>query len=178
MPAWTKVLPDWTTRGKKALGVTSAFEAAQRILPLARGLVGILGAGVQKAGLAMFHTGQHLPLGGSITPEFVRDDAPWYIVAARQQLAEEFLGRRFVPLALHKNIQDGAVLINSAPELVRLAIDRDKHFIQMPRVARLWAALAQLVRIDLAKFEAPLADGFVGDDDATLCQEFFHVTEA
>lgn len=37
-----------------------------------------------------------------------------HILAALKQLAEEFLGRGFVPSALHQDIEDVAILINCA----------------------------------------------------------------
>src|SRR6185295_12936741 len=59
-----------------------------------------------------------------------------------------------------------------------LAIDRQKHFIQMPFVPGLRPAAPEPIRVLLPKFPTPCADRFVGDDDAACAQECLHVTVA
>jgi hypothetical protein len=48
----------------------------------------------------------------------------------------------------------------------------------MPLVAGLWTATAQLISELLAKLEAPLSHGFVGDDHSPRSQQLFDVTKA
>src|SRR5690349_10403527 len=59
-----------------------------------------------------------------------------------------------------------------------LTVDRQKHFIQMPCIARLRATATQPIGIILPKLPAPFADGFVGHGDPTFEQEFLHVAIA
>ena len=68
------------------------------------------------------------------------------------------------------------VLIHRPPQIMALLIDGDEHLVHMPLVA--WAGLpaAELVRKLWAGLPAPCTDGFIGHDDATDKQEFFHVT--
>jgi hypothetical protein len=53
----------------------------------------MLGAVVQRAVLAMVHARQDLLFGCAITAEFIRDEDPWHVRQALQQLAEESLRR-------------------------------------------------------------------------------------
>jgi hypothetical protein len=39
------------------------------------------------------------------------------------QLAEEFLGRRFIATPLHENVQDMAILIDRSPQIMTLTLD-------------------------------------------------------
>jgi hypothetical protein len=71
------------------------------------------------------------------------------VLAPLQQLTEEFLRGRLAPPALHKNVEDIPVLVDSAPQTVTLAIDGHKNFIEMPLVSRPGASTAQLMGIDL-----------------------------
>jgi hypothetical protein len=69
-----KVLGDETTRGQEPLGVTRGLEPVQVSLPLAGGLVWVLGAVRERAVLVMIHPWKNLALGGPIALQFVGDD--------------------------------------------------------------------------------------------------------
>src|SRR5262245_30398799 len=58
------------------------------------------------------------------------------------------------------------------------ALDRQKHFIEVPLVTRLRTAATELVSILLTKLAAPLANGLIGHDHSTLKQELFDITKA
>jgi hypothetical protein len=59
-----------------------------------------------------------------------------------------------------------------------LTVDRQKHFIQMPFIARLRTTATQPIGVILPKLPTPFADGFVGHGDPTFEQEFLHVAIA
>src|SRR5215471_12911825 len=99
------------------------------MLPLARWPMGVLTPVIEIATLAMFHPGQDLPFGRAITLELVRDDHPWHVLQALEQLAKELLRRLLVAAALHQDVEDVVVLIYRAPEIMALPINRQKHFI-------------------------------------------------
>ena len=92
---------------------------------------------VQATVLTVFHTGQDLPLGSAIAGELVRDDHPWDIRAAREQLAEELLRCSFVAPALNQDIEHVPVLIHRAPEILLRATDLEENFVEVPLVPRL-----------------------------------------
>jgi hypothetical protein len=70
---------------------------------------------IQIAVLAMFHTGHDLELGGTRALKLVRDDHPWHVGQALENLPEEFLGDVLVPPPLDQDIQEVAVLIHGTP---------------------------------------------------------------
>ena len=166
---------DRTVGGEKAWRVPGGFEPLHASFPLARRLVGVFGAVVEIAMLAMLHARPHLPLGGTIAFEFIRADHPWHIGQSLEQLAEEFLRGMLVPPTLHEGIEDVALLIHRPLQIVAFTIDGEEHFIQVPRIPGPGPPTSELIGIRLAELPAPLADGFVGDDDSTGKQQLFDI---
>jgi hypothetical protein len=70
------------------------------------------------------------------------------------------------------------MLINCTPEVMQLAVNREKDLIQMPFVARLRTTTTQPLRILLAKCATPLADGLVGHDDLSDGHQLFDIAIA
>jgi hypothetical protein len=66
--------------------------------------------------------------------------------------------------ALDQDIEDIPVLGNGAPEIMMLPMNREKDFIEMPRVAGPRAPAPELIGVRLPELPAPRADGFIGHD--------------
>ena len=88
-----------------------------------------LGALVQSLVLAMVHTWQDLPFGGSLAGQFVGDDHAGHVLEPFEPLAEEFSGGRLGAPALHQDSQDSARLVDGPPQLACLAIDLETDFV-------------------------------------------------
>jgi hypothetical protein len=73
---------------------------------------------------------------------------------------------------LYQDIADVVVLVDSAPQVMALPVDRQKYLVEVPLVTWLGASTLQLIRVVLPKFQTPLTDGLMGHGDATLEQEF------
>ena len=71
-----------------------------------------------------------------------------------------------------------AILIDGPPQIVPFAVDREKHLVQVPFVARSGTPATELIGIRLPELPAPLPDGFIRHDDPTGEQEFFHIAVA
>ena len=71
MPSRAEVLTDRPESGQEPLGVACGFEALEDSLGFACGLVGVFGAIVQIAALAMLHTRQAVSFGCTIALRFV-----------------------------------------------------------------------------------------------------------
>jgi len=178
MPARSKVLGNRTIGGKEALRVPGRLEALHTSLSLAGWLMGVLRTVVEGAVLAMFHPREDLPLGRAIALQFIRNDHAWYVLTALEELTEELLGRLLVPPSLHQDIEHLTVLIHRPPQIMPYLVNRDAHFIQVPRITWPGTPATEGMRIGLAKLAASLADGFVRYDHATDQQEFFPIAVA
>ncbi len=140
--------------------------------------MGILRPIVQAFVLAVLHARQHLLFGRAIAAQLIGDQHTWDVLTPLQQLPKELLGRALVSSALHQDIEHIPMLINCSPEIVQLAIDGEKDLVKLPFVAGLGTTSTQVVGILLAKFLAPLADRFIGEDDPTLGHQFFDIAIA
>jgi hypothetical protein len=83
-----------------------------------------------------------------------------------------------MPVPLHQDIQHMAVFIHGPLETLALPVNRQKHLIEVPLVARSRAPATQLTRISLPKLPAPFADSFVRDNDAMGEQQLFNIPVA
>jgi hypothetical protein len=125
--------------------------------------------------------GRDFPLGRAIAFELFCDNHPPDVRASFEPLAEERLRRGIVPPTLHKHVEDVAVLIQRAPEVIPSAMHREQHFIEVPLLSRCGAVVPHLMDIRLPKCPAPCTDRFIRHDDVTGEEELFHmmaITEA
>jgi hypothetical protein len=157
------------------LGLTSRREAAHRPFALARRLMRVFGPVIEALVAAMFDTRHDFPVRGLVAAQLIRDQDAWHILAFPQELAEELLRGCRVPAALHQDIQDVPMLINGAPQIVRLAIDREKDFVEVPCIARSSASATQLVGIRLGTLQAPLPNRLVCDDNTAFGKQFLNI---
>ena len=65
----------------------------------------MLTAVVEIMTLPVFHAGQDFTLRRAVAFELIRDDHPWHIGEAFEQLAKELLGCLLIAAALYQNIQ-------------------------------------------------------------------------
>ena len=87
---------------------------------------------VQPLMLPMLNTGHDLSFRRAVALQLIRDEHPRHVPQTLQQLAEELFCGLFVPAALHQDVQDVAILIHGAPQVMLLAIDLDEHLIEVP----------------------------------------------
>jgi hypothetical protein len=87
-------------------------------------------------------------------------------------------GRPGVAPALHRDIENHAVLIDCAPEIVLDAVDPDEHLIQMPAVAGPGPASPQSAGEGPGKLSTPPPDRFGGDNHTALSQHQLDVPKA
>jgi hypothetical protein len=175
MSSRSEVLSDRSICGEKPLRMTRRLEPLHTPLPLASGLVRMLGAVIQIVVLSMLDTRQELAHGGTVASQLICDDHAWDVPHTLEQFAEECLGGVLVAPALHQNIEYLAMLIHGPPQIMSLPLHRQKDRIQMPLVPRSRALAAELLSIGLPEFPAPIPHRFIGQDDATFRHELFDI---
>jgi hypothetical protein len=75
------------------------------------------------------------PVCGAVAPKSIGDEAPWDAGASLEQTPKEPSGRVAVPAGLEQDVDDIALLVHGAPEVLTLAANRHEEFVQMPGVA-------------------------------------------
>ena len=137
------------------MGVARGFEAAHRSFALSRRLVRVFRTIIQAFVLSVLDAHEDLALGCTIAGKFVGDDHPWYILAALQEVAEKRFGCRLVSSALNKDIEHVSVLVNRSPEVCCFALDGQKHFVDVPRIAWLRTSTPKRIGILLPELARP-----------------------
>ena len=150
------MLGNGAIRRQKPLRMARRFKPLHAIFALPRGPMRVLTAVVEIATLAVFDPGQDLALRRAVALQLLRDDDPRYIPQAHEQLAKKLLRRFRIAPALDQDIEDVVILIDGAPQVMAFAINRQKHFVQVPFVAWLGASTLQPIRVVLPKFQTPL----------------------
>ena len=105
---------------------------------------------------------------GIVAFQFIGDEPARFTALAVDQAAKEADRSILIASLLHENINGIAVLIHGTPEIVALALDRDKYFVEMPGIAQAALVFFQSPRIRGAKLQAPLSNGFIRHRDATF----------
>jgi hypothetical protein len=87
-----------------------------------------------------------------------------------QQLAQQSFGSLLIAAALDQNVENKALLVNGAPQLMLLAGDRDRNLVQVPSVAAARCTPANAVGEFPTECQAPLSDRLVANQDAARRQ--------
>jgi hypothetical protein len=143
MPSRSEMLGNGSIRGQKSLARPGGFEPLQAIFSLACGPMGVLTAVVERATLPVFHAGQSLLLRRAVAFQLLRDNHPWHIGEAFEQLAKALLCCLLVAPTLDENVQDVVVLLHRTPQGMPFPMDREKYLIQVPFISWLRATTTQ-----------------------------------
>jgi hypothetical protein len=128
--------------------------------------------------LAMLYPWKNLALGRAVALQLVGNDDAGNVREALEELAKKLLGGLLIAPALDQDVKHVIVLIDSAPQVMALAIDGQKDLVEMPFIPGARPSALQLIGVILPKLQTPLADGLVGHGDAALEQELLHIAVA
>ncbi|MDA9537274.1 hypothetical protein ACM41_13925 [Bradyrhizobium sp. CCBAU 21362] len=120
----------------------------------------ILSPIVESFVLAMFNVKGHLRPRSAVRT-LVRDRHARHRAGGFQELLHEPLSTARVSSALDQDVGNEAILVNSAPEPMLFARDRDNDLVQMPFVTASGSALANPIGERHAEFGSPLAPSFI-----------------
>ncbi len=74
-------------------------------------------------------------MSGVIASEFIGDQPARFTSLAFEKTAEKAFRGTLIAAALHENINGIAVLVHGTPQIVPFSLNRDKNFVDMPRIA-------------------------------------------
>jgi hypothetical protein len=97
---------------------------------------------------------------------------------ALEQFAEESLGRLAVTRNLEQDIEDVAVLVDSAPQVLSLTSNGYEHFNQEPLIARSRLPSPQVTSVLRTEAVTPSSDGFVAHRNPAVSEQLFDFTKA
>ena len=140
--------------------------------------MGGFGAIVRVAGRVVSDRRHDVVMSDTVAGELVGDETTRRLSLAPQQSPKESACRSPVSTRLDENVDQVAVLIHRAPEILALTVDRHEHLVQEPRISESTLSAFQAPRVVRAELPAPLPNRFVRDDDASFGQQILDIPEA
>jgi hypothetical protein len=95
-----------------------------------------------------------------------------------EELAHQPDCRPLVAPALNQHVENLALVIDGAPQVHPFAGNPNHHLVEVPSIARAWAAPSQLSCDPVPEFQNPAPHRFIGNLQAALGEEFFNVAVA
>src|SRR5437764_14658130 len=95
-----------------------------------------------------------------------------------EQLAHQPECRVLVAAALHQHIENLALVIDGAPQVHPLAGDANHHLIEVPPVARSWAAPSKPAGKPGPELQNPPPHRFIGNLQAAFGEELLYIPVA
>ena len=117
-------------------------------------------------------------MGNPVTRQFVGDDLPGGLAVSSYQSVEKPLGCAGVTPVLQKNIDDIAMLVDRAPQVMLFTSDLDEDFIDKECVSIARVLAAQSLGNLSPKLDAPEADQFTADGNTPFGEEVFYISVA
>jgi hypothetical protein len=120
---------------EKPLRLVRGTKSSHRPFSLSRGFMRDFDSIICVDVIDVTHRGHDRAMSRIIASEFVGHQPPGFSPLAFDETAEKAFCRPPIPVALHENIKDIAVLIDRPIQIVSLSLHGDKDFVDVPRVA-------------------------------------------
>ena len=120
---------------QESLRLSRVVEPSHRPFSLARRFVRAFGSVIRIDVVDVMYRGHDHTMSRIITSEFIGNQPSRFTPLAFEKTAEKAFSHTLIGAALDENINAIAVLIHGTPQILALPLDRDKHFIDMPRIA-------------------------------------------
>src|SRR5712675_9251 len=95
-----------------------------------------------------------------------------------EELAHQPECRPLVAPALNQHVENLALVVDRPPQVHPFAGNPDYHLVEVPSIARAWAAPPQLARDPGPEFQNPAPYSFIGNLQAALGEEFLDIAVA
>jgi hypothetical protein len=147
-------------------------------LAAARRLMGIFGAIVLPQSLLMTAAQLEVPEGRAVGAKLVGREQFRRETLLPEELAHQPEYSPLVAAALNQHVENLAFVVDGTPQVHPFASNPDYHLVEVPSVARAWAAPPQLSCDPGPEFQNPAPHRFIGNLQAALGEEFFNVAVA
>jgi hypothetical protein len=120
---------------------------------------------------------KHRAMSNTIAAETIGHETCRFIPQPLHQPLEETLGSRAISPLLHQNVQDNAMLVDRAPQIMQNTADANEHLVQVPRIQGAPAPVQPSGEV-AAEFRAPEPNALVAHDDAAFGENQLDVAQA
>jgi hypothetical protein len=125
----------------------------------------------------MFYAWEQFMFRHVVAPQLVGHEHPWHVLQALQKSPEEALRRVGITPGLNEDVENNAILVDGAPQIVLHALDPDEDFVHVPFVSRAAPAAAQAVGETRSEFLAPAPYCLIGDNNPALSQKQLNIPQ-
>ncbi len=164
--------------GEKSLCRSWRFEPLHSSFALPDWQVGILSTVVTSTASDVFGVHAEISQRSPVGWEFISHHLVGCIALLLQQFAHQFECGIFVLARLNQNIEHLALAIYGSPQIHPFAVDRGKHFVQVPAPIRSGTQSSQLPRVAQSKFQHSTPDCFIRNIDPAFSKQIFHFAKA
>jgi hypothetical protein len=119
-----------------------------------------------------------LTLGGSIRAKLVGDHSSGWAALLAQETPQQALGRFGITPRLDDLVEDVPILVDSPPEPMLLAGNRDHNLVEVPDIVAVWRLAPETASVRRPELQRPAANRLVGDNDAALEQHLLNQSQA
>jgi hypothetical protein len=130
--------------------------------------MGGFGAIVRVAGRVVGDRRHDVVMSDTVAAQLVGDETTRFLSLTPQESPKEPPCCAAISTRLDEDIDQVAVLIHRAPEILALTIDRREDFVEEPRISESTLSALQAPRVVRTELPAPLPNRFVRDDDASF----------
>jgi hypothetical protein len=126
----------------------------------------------------MFNRRKDFAMCGWIALKFIGDESQRNFTLILQHFTKETFSSPLVPSFRYQDLQCVTILIDGSPKVKLLSLNLHEQLIHKPHIAQLAPLFAESSRVIGSEFQAPGADGFIRNDDATFGQQILNIAKA
>ena len=117
-------------------------------------------------------------MGSRIASKLIGYELPRGPLLMLQCFAKEAFGRSTIASPSDEDVDHVSILINCTPQVTTLTSDGDEELVDKPDVTEPPLFSSNRSSVSRTEFQTPVPNRLVGDRDATLREQVFHVTKA
>ena len=114
-------------------------------------------------------------MGDTVATQRVGHETSRFLSLTLQESPKESPRCPAVPTGLNEKVDQVTVLVHGAPQILALTVDGDENFVQKPRISESTLSTFQPPSVVGAKLPAPLPNGFVRHEDASLGKQILNI---
>lgn len=159
------------------LGRSRRLEPLHLPLSSSHRLMRIFGPVVLILSRLMVGRQTQIPESRAVRPQFVGDNGRGRKSLLLQKLSHQLQCGLPVSSCLDQDVQNLALTIDGPSQVHFLALDRDKHLVQMPPAIGAWSEAAYRSGVSGAELQNPAPNALIGNIKATLGEKILDITK-
>jgi hypothetical protein len=146
---------------EKTLRLRPRFEATHLSFSLTSWLVRDFRSVVRVLARVVRNRRHHFPIRRTVAAQLVRHQSVWLAALPAHKLSQESFRRALITTRSDENVDQVAVLIDRAPQILLSAADPYEHLVEVPRISQAPLATLGSARVSGSELQTPASNGFI-----------------